>query len=183
MRLEVHKAGFLPRPIVIALPDGDGAVLIEAGIPLPAESKFPWRASGDKAAVALQQGESTLGTEPLELGVFLARRVTVRVVLTDFTLCVVASAAGAAAGASASVSAAGGLAGSLGSGVSATIGAGSDVTGVASCASAGVARKAVAAAIAARPERFIRCMFIMANQPVAGPGSAIVSDETRRIVR
>jgi tetratricopeptide (TPR) repeat protein len=73
VRLEVHKAGFLPRPIVIALPDGDGAVLIEAGVPLPAEAKFPWRASGDRAAVALQQGESTLGNEPLELGVFLAR--------------------------------------------------------------------------------------------------------------
>jgi hypothetical protein len=73
VRLEVHKAGFLPRPIVIALPDGDGAVLIEAGVPLPAEAKFPWRASGDRAAVALQQGETVLGNEPLELGVFLAR--------------------------------------------------------------------------------------------------------------
>lgn len=73
VRLEVHKAGFLPRPIVISLPDGDGAVLIEAGVPLPAEKTFPWRAASEKAALALQQGESVLGNEPLELGVFLAR--------------------------------------------------------------------------------------------------------------
>jgi hypothetical protein len=73
VRLEVHRAGFLPRPIVISLPDGDGGVLIGAGTPLPAEAKFPWRANGDKAAVALQQGESNLGTDPLQLGVFLAR--------------------------------------------------------------------------------------------------------------
>lgn len=75
VRLEVHQAGFLPRPIVIALADGDGGIILEGGAKLPAEARFPWRASGDKAAVSLQQGETGIGAGPLELGVFLARGV------------------------------------------------------------------------------------------------------------
>ena len=75
VRLEVHRAGFLPRPLLIALEDGDGGILINAGTPLPAEAKFPWRPVGDKAAVALQQGESGLGNEPLDLGVFMVRDI------------------------------------------------------------------------------------------------------------
>jgi hypothetical protein len=75
VRLETHAAGFLPRPILIALPDGDGGVLIEGGSQLPAEAKFAWKASGEKAAVSLQQGETGIGKEPVELGVFLARGI------------------------------------------------------------------------------------------------------------
>jgi tetratricopeptide (TPR) repeat protein len=75
VQLELVGEGFLQRPVVIKLEDGDGGVLINAGARLPQEARFPWRPSGGKAAVRLQQGESGGTREPADLGVFLVRGI------------------------------------------------------------------------------------------------------------
>src|SRR5262249_9923637 len=73
-RLEVMAAGFLQRPILISLPDGDdGGVIINAGVQLPAEGKFTWRSAGPRDFVSLQQGESYGVRAPLKLGAFRIR--------------------------------------------------------------------------------------------------------------
>lgn len=73
-RLEVLAAGFLQRPILIALPDGDdGGVILNAGVQLPAEGKFTWRSAGQRTFVSLQQGESDGVRAPLKLGAFRIR--------------------------------------------------------------------------------------------------------------
>jgi predicted Zn-dependent protease len=73
-RLEVLAAGYLQRPILIALPDGDdGGVILNAGVQLPAEGKFSWRSAGPRTFVSLQQGESDGVRAPLKLGAFRIR--------------------------------------------------------------------------------------------------------------
>ena len=91
--------------------------------------------------------------------------------MVGLTVCVACgvgiAATGARASAVASVAGAATGACSGGNGSSATIGAGSAATGATSCASVGVERRAVAAAIAARPERFNMALYI--NQPNREP--------------
>jgi tetratricopeptide (TPR) repeat protein len=73
--LEVHASGFLQRPVVLVLDDGDGGYVLKAGARLPAESRFPWRASGAEVQIPLQQGQSGGATEPRRLGAFVVRGV------------------------------------------------------------------------------------------------------------
>lgn len=75
VRLEVNPMGMLLRPILITLPDGDGGVVLQFGSQLPAEGRFPWRATGPEATVALQQGHSG-AREPRALGNFRIRGIT-----------------------------------------------------------------------------------------------------------
>jgi len=75
VRLEVHSSGFLERPILLTLEDGDGGILVNAGSPLPAEGRLPWRADGADTTVQLQQGHSGSGKEPLRLGAFRIRGI------------------------------------------------------------------------------------------------------------
>lgn len=78
-QLEVHRSGSLLRPVLLALDDGEGGVLIHPRQPLPAAQKFPWRAKengGTQARVRLQQGQAGLGTTPKSLGTFVVKNVT-----------------------------------------------------------------------------------------------------------
>ncbi len=76
VRLEVNPAGVLLRPILISLPEGDGGVLFSIGAQLPAESRFPWRATAGESYVTLQQGYSGART-PTSLGAFRIRGINV----------------------------------------------------------------------------------------------------------
>jgi tetratricopeptide (TPR) repeat protein len=74
--VETLKAGSLARPVLLRLDDGDGAVLLHAGHPLPVEGKFPWRVPPDGRAetrIHLQQGQTGSSVEPRDLGCFLVR--------------------------------------------------------------------------------------------------------------
>jgi hypothetical protein len=74
IRLETHPAGFLPRPVLITLPDGEeGGVVLNPGVQFPAEARFPWKATGTEATVRLQQGQSAKNAEPHFLGAFKVR--------------------------------------------------------------------------------------------------------------
>ncbi|MEA3210578.1 MAG: hypothetical protein QOE70_3635 [Chthoniobacter sp.] len=73
--LEIHQAGFLVRPVLVALADGDGGVVLNAGAQLPAEASFPWRANGTEARVSLQQGQGESSLEPRALGAFAIRDI------------------------------------------------------------------------------------------------------------
>ncbi len=73
--LEVHQTGYLIRPVVLTLEDGDGGMALQAGAPLPAHASFPWRAAGAEARVALQQGQSSGTVPPRALGNFIIRDV------------------------------------------------------------------------------------------------------------
>ena len=73
--LEVHQSGFLQRPVVLVLDDGDGGFVLKAGARLPGESNFPWRAGAAEVQVRLQQGQSGGGVEPRGLGAFVVRGV------------------------------------------------------------------------------------------------------------
>jgi tetratricopeptide (TPR) repeat protein len=73
--VEVHQSGFLVRPVLLALADGEGGVVLNAGAPLPAEASFPWRASGGEARVAFQQGQTGSSPEPRALGLFIVREI------------------------------------------------------------------------------------------------------------
>ncbi len=78
-QLEVHRSGSLLRPVLLALDDGEGGVLIHPRQPLPAMQKFPWRAKengGTEARVRLQQGQAGLGSAPKPLGTFVVKNVT-----------------------------------------------------------------------------------------------------------
>jgi tetratricopeptide (TPR) repeat protein len=75
VQVEVHNAGFLQRPIVVALDDGDGGIVLNAGSPLPASGSFPWRVYGPESRVSLQQGQTGGGLEPRGLGAFLVRGI------------------------------------------------------------------------------------------------------------
>jgi tetratricopeptide (TPR) repeat protein len=76
VRVETLKAGLLARPVLLRLDDGDGAVLLHAGHPLPIEGKFPWRVPPDgrpETRISLQQGQTGSAVEPRDLGAFLVR--------------------------------------------------------------------------------------------------------------
>ena len=75
-QLEVHSSGQLLRPLVLALEDGDGGMLLSPRQALPAQHKFPWRAQGNEARVKLQQGQTGVGGTPASLGTFIVRNVT-----------------------------------------------------------------------------------------------------------
>jgi len=75
VQLEVHRSGFLQRPIVLALEDGDGGIVLNAGAPLPSTGSFPWRANGSEVKVPLQQGQTGGGLDPRGLGAFLVRGI------------------------------------------------------------------------------------------------------------
>ena len=76
VQLEVHQSGFLQRPVLLALDDGDGGIVLNAGAPLPSAGSFAWRAASEELRVALQQGESGGSLEPRGLGEFIVRGVT-----------------------------------------------------------------------------------------------------------
>lgn len=73
--LEIHQSGFLQRPVVLVLGDGDGGFVLKAGARLPSESNFPWRAGAAEVHVPLQQGQAGGGVEPRGLGAFVVRGV------------------------------------------------------------------------------------------------------------
>ena len=71
--LEIHRAGAIRRPVLLALEDGDGAVILGGAKPLPAEHRFPFRtrAEGEtEAVVRLQQGQTGGDPGPRALGNF-----------------------------------------------------------------------------------------------------------------
>ena len=71
--LETHRAGALRRPVLLALEDGDGGVILGGGKPLPAEHRFPFRtrAAGDtEVAIRFQQGQTGGDPAPRPLGTF-----------------------------------------------------------------------------------------------------------------
>ena len=73
LQLETHRAGALRRPVLLALDDGDGGVILGGAKPLPAEHRFPFRtrAAGDtQVAVRFQQGQSGGNPAPRDLGTF-----------------------------------------------------------------------------------------------------------------
>ena len=74
--MEVHGSGQLLRPLVLALEDGDGGMILNPRQALPAQHKFPWRANGNEARVKLQQGQTGIGGAPTSLGTFVVRNVT-----------------------------------------------------------------------------------------------------------
>ncbi len=74
--MEVHGSGQLLRPLVLALEDGDGGMILNPRQALPAQHKFPWRADGNEARVKLQQGQTGIGGAPTSLGTFVVRNVT-----------------------------------------------------------------------------------------------------------
>ena len=73
VQLEVHSSGFLQRPVLLSLEDGDGGIVLNAGAPLPAQGAFAWRAEAAEVSVPMQQGQTGGGSEPRRLGAFLAR--------------------------------------------------------------------------------------------------------------
>ena len=73
--LEVHQSGFLQRPVVLVLDEGDGGFVLKAGSRLPGESHFPWKVSGPEVQVPLQQGQTGGGVEARSLGAFVVRGV------------------------------------------------------------------------------------------------------------
>jgi len=75
VQLEVHSSGFLQRPVVLALEDGDGGIVLNAGSPLPGTGSFPWRVNGPEVRVPLQQGQTGGGIDPRGLGAFLVRGI------------------------------------------------------------------------------------------------------------
>lgn len=76
--LEVHQSGFLIRPVQVALPEGDGGVVLNAGAPLPAAGSFPWRAEGPETRVSLQQGQDESKVQPRSLGTFLVKEIQLK---------------------------------------------------------------------------------------------------------
>ena len=75
-KIELLKAGVIARPILLRIADGDGAVVLHAGRPLPLEGKFPWRVPPDGRAetrIPLQQGQAGSALEPRDLGSFIVR--------------------------------------------------------------------------------------------------------------
>ena len=73
VKLEVHRSPALRRPVLLALDDGDGGVILGGGKALPAEHRFPFRtaAAGDtQARVRLQQGQTGGDPAPTPLGMF-----------------------------------------------------------------------------------------------------------------
>jgi tetratricopeptide (TPR) repeat protein len=74
LRAEAHRAGALRRPLLLALDDGDGGVILPGGKPLPAEHRFPFRTNGTgetEARVRIQQGQSGGDPAPRALGTFI----------------------------------------------------------------------------------------------------------------
>lgn len=71
--LSLSRANTIARPVVISLDGEDGAVVLPAGQPLPAEGKFPWRVrlNGEgETRISLQQGQSGSPADPILLGSF-----------------------------------------------------------------------------------------------------------------
>ena len=68
--LEVHPSGVLLRPVLLALEEGDGGVILNAGAALPAEGEFSWRSRAPHTEVLLQQGQTGSAREPQSLGIF-----------------------------------------------------------------------------------------------------------------
>ncbi len=75
VKLEVHQAGFLQRPILLTIDGEEGGIVMAAGAKLPAPGSFPWRAPAPEARVSLQQGEGGGSLEPSPLGAFLVRGI------------------------------------------------------------------------------------------------------------
>ena len=78
VRAEAHRGGALRRPLLLALEDGDGGVILGGGKPLPAEHRFPFRTHGTgetEARVRIQQGQSGGEPAPRALGSFVVRGI------------------------------------------------------------------------------------------------------------
>ncbi len=92
--LEVHQTGYLIRPVLLTLADGDGGVILKAGSPLPVSGSFPYRANGPEVRVPLQQGQ-TGSVEPMALGTFVVRDIQPQADRTTIDCHVVAQRDGA----------------------------------------------------------------------------------------
>lgn len=73
--LEVHPTGVLLRDVLLTLADGDGGVVLGAGVNLPSGNSFPWRADGAETSVLLQQGHTGSVREIQPLGEFRIRGI------------------------------------------------------------------------------------------------------------
>ncbi|NBV87195.1 MAG: hypothetical protein EBS01_13245, partial [Verrucomicrobia bacterium] len=77
--LQLRQGSHLMRPILIALADGDGGIVIGGGRTLPAEGTFPWKNSKDGVAeISLQQGETGGEAPPLALGTFRVGNISTK---------------------------------------------------------------------------------------------------------
>jgi tetratricopeptide (TPR) repeat protein len=74
--LALSKANTLARPVVLSVDGEDGAVVLQAGQPVPLEGRFPWRVRLDgngETRIALQQGQTGSPIEPTLLGSFAVK--------------------------------------------------------------------------------------------------------------
>ena len=75
--LEVHGSGVLLRDVLLSVDGDDGGVILKAGLALPNQAVFPWRANGPETSVFLQQGQTDSGKAPQSLGEFKIRGIQV----------------------------------------------------------------------------------------------------------
>jgi tetratricopeptide (TPR) repeat protein len=75
VQLEVHRTGFLQRPVLLVVDGDEGGVVLNAGAQLPVTGSFPWRATAAEVRVALQQGEAGGSVEPRGLGAFIVQGI------------------------------------------------------------------------------------------------------------
>lgn len=74
--LQLSKTNTIARPVVLSLDGEDGATVLQAGKPIPCESKFPWRVrlhAPGETRIVLQQGQSGSASEPHRLGTFTVK--------------------------------------------------------------------------------------------------------------
>jgi len=76
LALTVSKAGTISRPVVLSIDGEDGAVVLNAGQAVPAETRFPWKIRLDaegETRITLQQGQRGGTQEPNPLGAFAVK--------------------------------------------------------------------------------------------------------------
>ncbi|TCO85550.1 tetratricopeptide repeat protein [Chthoniobacter flavus] len=75
VRLEVHQAGFLQRPVLLTIDGEEGGIVLAAGAKVPTAGGFPWRSKGPETRIQLQQGESGGSLEVQPLGAFVVKGI------------------------------------------------------------------------------------------------------------
>lgn len=75
VRLEVHQAGFIQRPVLLTIDGEEGGIVMAAGAKVPTAGNFPWKANGPETRIQLQQGESGGSLEVQPLGAFIVKGV------------------------------------------------------------------------------------------------------------
>ena len=74
--IQISKAKTVARPVVISLDGEDGAIVLPAGRPVPAENTFPWRVrlhADGETRISLQQGLTGSPSETHRLGAFAVK--------------------------------------------------------------------------------------------------------------